>query len=163
MQANHIPSRIFQSNDPLEDQIQRDVLREISSAVTEQQKCQDEITRLEGLLAGLKEKDHTLSKHIRALKGTVSPIRRMPVELLREILAFVVHATPPRNNYHHEFRSCPQQFHPWSVALVCRRWMQVALSVPGFCTFRLDLNTSHERCCLKALRDRIRHFFAASG
>ncbi|KAL0952870.1 hypothetical protein HGRIS_007089 [Hohenbuehelia grisea] len=162
VQASHIPPRIFQSNDPLEDQIQRDVLREISTAVTEQQKCQNEIVRLEGLLSGLKEKDDALSKHIRALKGTVSPIRRMPVELLREIFAIVVHTTLPRN-YMHEFRTCLQQFHPWSIALVCRRWTQVSLSVPGLCTFKLDLNTSHERCCLKPLRDRIRHFFAASG
>ncbi|EIW84579.1 hypothetical protein CONPUDRAFT_50072, partial [Coniophora puteana RWD-64-598 SS2] len=78
--------------------------------------------------------DHTTTDHLRL----VSPVLRLPFELLSEIFVLsaeqTVRTTLHRNHipyFHRTYRVQAEASGALNVAQVCRKWREVALSTPS--------------------------------
>ncbi|KAF7300751.1 F-box domain-containing protein [Mycena kentingensis (nom. inval.)] len=67
-------------------------------------------------LGSLRAERKEMKRQLRAMSGVLSPIRRLPVEILSEIF-LCVHATTPQQT-------------PWRLGHICRAWRAVALGLP---------------------------------
>ncbi|KAJ7137877.1 hypothetical protein C8R44DRAFT_607043, partial [Mycena epipterygia] len=70
--------------------------------------------------------EQDLQTRINLHKAILSPHRRLPAEVLHEIFTYLVPAlreTSPDNSH------LASLLIPWSLALVCRRWRSIALSI----------------------------------
>ncbi|KAJ7646532.1 hypothetical protein FB45DRAFT_711947, partial [Roridomyces roridus] len=72
-----------------------------------------------------------LLQSLEVLKRILSPVRRLPNELLVEIFTVMVRDGFDKKHFEH----------PWVPSRVCRRWSAVALGTPSLWSFiPLDLN-----------------------
>ncbi|KAJ6563604.1 hypothetical protein DFH09DRAFT_477879 [Mycena vulgaris] len=95
------------------------------------------IALLDEALAFLSRRHAALLASLNAHKSIVSPIRRLPPELLGEIFSFSVHATYSLRGV----SGPPCRRAPWLLAHVCSRWAAVALASPVLWTMvSLDLD-----------------------
>ncbi|KAJ7117463.1 hypothetical protein C8R44DRAFT_626525, partial [Mycena epipterygia] len=118
-ESSPIPSDLLTTNrPPLDSEI-----LSIQNAITEQRAQKSLLdARISGLEASLKklmaDRD-MLEEKIWAHEGTLSPLRRMPTELLSSIFAL----TRPSGT-----REDPA---PWIVGQVCRHWRAIVSSQPS--------------------------------
>ncbi|KAF7342652.1 hypothetical protein MSAN_02022200 [Mycena sanguinolenta] len=82
-----------------------------------------EISGLKDHLRKLEKKRQTLSDYKAQHMGILSPLRRMPPEILGEIFSW------PQQSTFAVFR--PKENCPWILTHVCSRWRAVALSLPS--------------------------------
>ncbi|KAK7055129.1 hypothetical protein R3P38DRAFT_1345416 [Favolaschia claudopus] len=102
---------------------------------------EDEINRLKSALKVVQRNHSNLKAEMKGYKGILSPLRRLPAEILGEIFLYFVPSvdkTCPR----YEPLSVRSQFAkvspPWQLGQICRRWRAVALSLSELWAF-LDL------------------------
>ncbi|KAJ7621466.1 hypothetical protein FB45DRAFT_1032716 [Roridomyces roridus] len=88
----------------------------ISSAI---EKTQTDLARVQDAIALLVTQRTELEGFIRMNEAVVSPLRRMPNEMLSEIFRLSSNVTAPFDPAHN---------HAWVVARVCRRWRSVAVT-----------------------------------
>ncbi|KAJ7113985.1 hypothetical protein C8R44DRAFT_560379, partial [Mycena epipterygia] len=75
----------------------------------------------------LEEEHASLASYYTQNKGILSPLRRMPPEVLAEIFSWTlpwVHDAMGRWRF--DAKSCP-----WVLTHICGRWRQVAISTPS--------------------------------
>ncbi|KAE9404639.1 hypothetical protein BT96DRAFT_1071364 [Gymnopus androsaceus JB14] len=97
-------------------------------------------SRLQSMITAIRTKREIVKMEMAKYKSLLAPVRRMPNEILNHI--FVLYAHLQRN----EFTSYGWSFPGLSVALVCRRWRDVALTCPDLwssITISLDEDSSH--------------------
>ncbi|KAJ7752783.1 hypothetical protein DFH07DRAFT_774308 [Mycena maculata] len=125
-----VPSEILETNDPpAESQIpsirdfisraraQKIILNEQIALL--QSSLDKTVDNVDKLLAERESLDIQIHKH----EGALSPLRRMPIEILSLIFTYTM---PPYRRY--------AESAPWRVSAVCARWRTIALSQPCFWT-----------------------------
>ncbi|KAJ6480712.1 hypothetical protein C8R47DRAFT_1218566 [Mycena vitilis] len=81
-------------------------------------------------MASISRRRTELLQSMEAHKAVLSPIRRIPPEILGEIFSFIVHATFHFNDINRV--TLPVSRHaPWLLTRVCRHWAAVALETPA--------------------------------
>ncbi|KAK7012799.1 hypothetical protein R3P38DRAFT_3014489 [Favolaschia claudopus] len=93
-------------------------------------------TELDELLNGRRDLDIQIGKHL----GALSPLRRIPTELLSLIFEFAI---DPGERPGAPLGEILMNMVPWELSNVCARWRRIALSQPNLWTF-IGL-TSHTR------------------
>ncbi|KAJ7113991.1 hypothetical protein C8R44DRAFT_710391 [Mycena epipterygia] len=88
----------------------------------------DEIARLRDRLHELEEERGPLATYHAQNKAILSPLRRMPLELLGEIFSWTL---PTLRTARHSRRRGDFTDSPWVLAQICSRWRAVALSIPS--------------------------------
>ncbi|KAJ7113998.1 hypothetical protein C8R44DRAFT_229803 [Mycena epipterygia] len=88
----------------------------------------DEIARLRDRLHELEEERGPLATYYAQNKAILSPLRRMPPEVLGEIFSWTL---PTLRTARHPRRRRDFTDSPWVLAQVCSRWRAVALSLPS--------------------------------
>ncbi|KAF7330743.1 F-box domain-containing protein [Mycena venus] len=123
-----VSSDILESNEPPPDS-QIPLLRDfITKGLTRMDSFNAKIRLLQSSLDRLLEEKNELEIEIEKHRASLSPLRRMPPEILSLMFAF---ALPP-------FQPDAEPA-PWTVSAVCARWRATTLSQPVFWTF-VDLN-----------------------
>ncbi len=111
---------------------------------------QKEISILQQSLTALKQKEAHLLVADDELRGVLSPIRRLPREILAEILSLVPEPKP-RSYYDDK----AVQFHdvsdtssgyglPWTLSYVCQEWRTVLISLCPQLWTNLDIGSHPE-------------------
>ncbi|KAJ7465915.1 hypothetical protein FB451DRAFT_1041076, partial [Mycena latifolia] len=96
-------------------------------------------------MAVLSRRRAALLQSLNAHKSIISPIRRLPPEILGEIFSFSVYATYYFGDISEVSGPLANQA-PWVFTHVCRRWAAVALGTPMLWTMIfLDLDRLGER------------------
>ncbi|KAF7328294.1 F-box domain-containing protein [Mycena sanguinolenta] len=116
-----------------------------------------EISRLKNRLRELKDERTALSEFHSQNTRIISPVRRIPAEILGEIFSW----TLPSMHEGFDTEECP-----WVLTHVCRRWRAVALSTPSLWSL-ITIDFSNEqkyplqmiRLQLKRARSLKVHFF----
>ncbi|KAJ7312370.1 hypothetical protein DFH08DRAFT_943576 [Mycena albidolilacea] len=85
------------------------------------------IALLRSSLDELLEEEDKLRVDIRKHEGGLSPLRRIPIEILSHIFTFTL---PP-----HRLSYQRHDFAQWDVSAVCTRWRAIVISQPCFWTF----------------------------
>ncbi|THU90870.1 hypothetical protein K435DRAFT_246391 [Dendrothele bispora CBS 962.96] len=88
----------------------------------ELQNVNEEITRLDTLLNALRSRREKLVSYIHKHRQLLSPIRRLPAEIIAELFTFCLPATHPPT------RDLSEP--PLLLTLVCKQWREIALSTP---------------------------------
>ncbi|KAJ7176945.1 hypothetical protein C8R46DRAFT_1346865 [Mycena filopes] len=113
---------LLTSNDPPPDSEIPRILDLISDAQDRIDALDPQIHALQARLASLvRERDET-AKYLRAYRAMVSPLRRVPPEVLCEIFAWSV------------YNSGEREEPPWYLGHVCRFWRGIALAYPRLWT-----------------------------
>ncbi|KAK7024914.1 F-box domain-containing protein [Favolaschia claudopus] len=82
------------------------------------------------------EECDALELEIRKHRGAISPLRRVPTEVLSLIFEFVVHpGEPPYTTWGRFSCFITVRSVPWALSAVCVRWHDIALSQPNLWTF----------------------------
>ncbi|KAF9053813.1 hypothetical protein BDZ89DRAFT_295195 [Hymenopellis radicata] len=122
----------------------------INAEITALSSMQDELKivykRRQELLRALQKDRDSLDKCHRELLGAVSPLRRIPLELLQEIFLKAVEPDEPRYSGFAVF--CPDEA-PWIVRCVCRKW-RMAARCPQLWA---NLTISHDYGSMSVLKD----------
>ncbi|KAJ6466017.1 hypothetical protein C8R47DRAFT_1224150 [Mycena vitilis] len=105
----------------------------ITSLDSQTAALQSQIAALEEQVAARAELRDRERATIAALRYLIAPIRKLPVELLVEILLFSIHLTDSRHTKD-----------AFKVAQVCSRWRRVAHSTPRLWTGRITVKL--EKC-----------------
>ncbi|KAJ7036638.1 hypothetical protein C8F04DRAFT_1257864 [Mycena alexandri] len=121
-------NRFLNSNDPPTDSRDVDLVDSIiSQTESSMERVDDEITRLRQRLAQLEDRKTALSLHLARNKAILSPLRRMPPELLLEIFSWTLPSIL--------FLRRQDQFDvtdvPWILGHISSNWRAVALSSPS--------------------------------
>ncbi|KAF7356233.1 F-box domain-containing protein [Mycena venus] len=126
-----VPRDILETNDPpLESQIP--FLRDfVSNGRARLSALNAKIASLQSAMDRLRKERDAIAVDIRKHEGGLSPLRRMPPEILTHIFAFNL-----LSRYFNE-RAL------WTVSAVCARWRTIVLSQPGFWT-TIDYNHSEK-------------------
>ncbi|KAJ7117478.1 hypothetical protein C8R44DRAFT_790808 [Mycena epipterygia] len=116
-----VSSDILDTNNP-PDEIQIPSIRDfISSAGAHRGLLNAKIASLRLSLDKLLKERETLDIEIEKHKGGLSPLRRMPTEIISLIFTFTLPPHVP-----------DAESAPWTVSAVCARWRAIALSQPYF-------------------------------
>lgn len=91
----------------------------LTRAYKDLRRCEREIARLEGTLHALRQSQSALQLTTDCIKALLSPARKLPPELLREIAAYTL---PSR------WWADRVAKHPWNFTQVCRSWRSAAIS-----------------------------------
>ncbi|KAJ7633009.1 hypothetical protein FB45DRAFT_914150 [Roridomyces roridus] len=118
------------------------------------------LAMLEEPLAYLHRQQTHLLRSVETHKAILSPIRRLPPEIIAEIFAFTVEATFHFGDIS-EVMGPMSQHAPWVFTRVCRRWAEIALAMPSLWSMVfLDLDRFGERGTvemIKLLHERSRN------
>ncbi|KAK7027611.1 hypothetical protein R3P38DRAFT_2526470 [Favolaschia claudopus] len=126
---------LFISNDaphPSQSAVVEEVLR---AKQTELSKLEHDIKRVESALNALQTNHDNLQAELDGYKSILSPIRRVPPEVLGEIFLYLV---PSADKTHPHCDSLARISLPWKLGQICCRWRAVALSLSELWAF-LDL------------------------
>ncbi|KAK7031834.1 ABC protein [Favolaschia claudopus] len=119
--------RLLNSNDCPEDLQDLDV---VESVMSQTESCltriESNITRLRARMKQLETQKAYLAEYLAKNKAIVSPLRRLPPELLLEIFSW----TLPSILTVRRHGSLNLAESPWALSRVCSRWRAVALSSP---------------------------------
>ncbi|KAJ7879205.1 hypothetical protein B0H14DRAFT_2709619, partial [Mycena olivaceomarginata] len=91
---------------------------------------------LQSRLDEIRKESDALAKEVSKHEGSLSPLRRLPTEILLRIFTFTLppHQRDPDNaaftNAHPNPRMVERA--PWTVSAVCARWRAIAVSQPCF-------------------------------
>ncbi|KAJ7073054.1 hypothetical protein C8F01DRAFT_1362266 [Mycena amicta] len=88
---------------------------------TKEAKADEEVSRLEKLLATAIQTREALRELVNAHVALISPMRRVPDDILRVVFLAVNDLEPP---------TLHPKFAPMILSHICQRWRQVALSTP---------------------------------
>ncbi|KAJ7649066.1 hypothetical protein DFH06DRAFT_996807, partial [Mycena polygramma] len=89
-----------------------------------------QVASLDEAMASISRRRTELLQSVEAHKVVLSPIRRVPPEILGEIFSFIVHATFYFNDIN-RVKLLASRHAPWLLARVCRHWSAVALATPS--------------------------------
>ncbi|KAJ7180977.1 hypothetical protein C8R46DRAFT_1345154 [Mycena filopes] len=129
LQLSTIPREILETNEPVPDLILPSIRAFISEGSARRGRLDAKIASLRTALNELLEEREPLDIEVQKHLGAVSPLRRMPTELLSLIFAFAS-ANDGLLSTHSG---------PWLVSMVCSRWRKVALAQPSLWT-RINLD-----------------------
>ncbi|KAF8965951.1 hypothetical protein BDZ97DRAFT_741370 [Flammula alnicola] len=76
-----------------------------------------------------KHKIAQAAKFIHAHEAIISPIRRMPPEILQEIFSFILEHSTLEHSIRNPYRRVTRDL-PWTLSQVCQSWRATALSLP---------------------------------
>ncbi|KAJ6454384.1 hypothetical protein C8R45DRAFT_601978 [Mycena sanguinolenta] len=105
-----------------------------------------EISRLKERLRELEDEHNALSGYHAQNTRILSPLRRMPAEILGEIFA----GTLPSGSEVFAIENCP-----WILTYVCSRWRAVALSKPSLWSLITIDFTANQHYSLKLIRTQL--------
>ncbi|KAJ7262683.1 hypothetical protein B0H12DRAFT_960568, partial [Mycena haematopus] len=94
------------------------ILNTIDEKRARKTRLEDRIAAVQSLLEELRAEHDNMEAEIRTHEGTLSPLRRMPTELLSLIFVFAYCST-----YWEA---------PWTASQVCHRWRAITLAQPSF-------------------------------
>ncbi|KAK7470083.1 hypothetical protein VKT23_001524 [Stygiomarasmius scandens] len=115
-------SHLFNANQPV-SLVDIPVIHDLLSKLLEKLQHLDfEIIRSETTLARLKRERRDVEKYVKAHQRLLSPIVRLPSEILSEIFVCCL----PEDRH----PTCSASNAPLSLGLVCQRWREVCLSTP---------------------------------
>ncbi|KAJ7309122.1 hypothetical protein DFH08DRAFT_1050118 [Mycena albidolilacea] len=122
--------RLLRSNDaPLDSEIPsiRDF---ISDGQNQVEILNSQINNLGGMIARLTRKRDEMAEHVLQHRVALSPVRRVPAELVCEILAMSLSNNDggDDDNDGFKFPNAP----PWHLGHICRFWRRTALAYPAF-------------------------------
>ncbi|KAF8965487.1 hypothetical protein BDZ97DRAFT_2058033 [Flammula alnicola] len=121
---------------PEDESTIRETIKEVHRTLTS---VDDEIHRLRSGLAGLEEYRSHLHTTLKHRQAVISPIRRLPPEILGEIFLFAAEGCSmiwPRRHL-----NADDDAMPWLLGKICSYWRTVALSLPKLWSeIHLDLN-----------------------
>ncbi|KAL0579416.1 hypothetical protein V5O48_002587 [Marasmius crinis-equi] len=131
------------------------ISQSLLDAEVELKEYQAQINRLQASIWALESKSKRLMKNMESYRSLLSPVRRMPLEILTMIFTFLcgnndlVPSTPPP---------------AISLSMVCGRWRDIALSSPTlWSTLSLDFSHWTEAARLHSLENTTRLFMENSG
>ncbi|KIJ67016.1 hypothetical protein HYDPIDRAFT_52762, partial [Hydnomerulius pinastri MD-312] len=117
---------------------QRDEVRVLlADPKVQLESVEDDIVRLQARLAEFQRRKRELSAYVEDLGALLSPIRRMPPEIMARVFDFCgdVHVRGPHSE--------PSKRAPLLLGSVCRSWRALSLAMPRLWTaLYLDLPTS---------------------
>ncbi|KAJ6501907.1 hypothetical protein C8R45DRAFT_924387 [Mycena sanguinolenta] len=100
---------------------------ELSHAIAYMDELESQVAMYDKALSSLQFRRKQLLQSIKTHKSILSPIRRLPPEILGEIFSLIVRATFHSSGY----TPLPVTQHaPWLLTRVCRHWSAVALATP---------------------------------
>ncbi|KAJ7625653.1 hypothetical protein FB45DRAFT_1030002 [Roridomyces roridus] len=117
-----LPKDLLKTNDPASEWQKPGILDFISRARAQRDSLDAKIAEFQSVLYQLSSEADALDTDIRKHEGTLSPLRRMPPEVLSTIstiFTFTFSKTPSH-------RKDPSA--PWICSAVCARWRHIALS-----------------------------------
>ncbi|KAJ7306163.1 hypothetical protein DFH08DRAFT_517625 [Mycena albidolilacea] len=127
-----IPSDLLETNRPPTDPEILDIHGAIDEKRAQKTRLEARIAAVQSLLEKLRVDCDNLDDDIQAHEGTLSPLRRIPIELLSLIFVFA-----SRFKY--------LEPTPWTASQVCHLWRTVALSQSSFwATINLDFGRMSE-------------------
>ncbi|KAJ7625640.1 hypothetical protein FB45DRAFT_750624, partial [Roridomyces roridus] len=91
----------------------------VSRGKARRTRLNEQLAYLQSLMNRLLDQRDPLDVEIRKHEGALSPLRRMPPELLLLIFEYAM------------YPYFPSAETPWTVAVVCRHWRKIALSQPS--------------------------------
>ncbi|KAJ7231048.1 hypothetical protein B0H12DRAFT_218789 [Mycena haematopus] len=119
---------LLTTNEPPEDSESTSTIRSvISKTAARLASLEDEIYKTKQKLKHLKDERTSLSSHHAQHKAILSPLRRMPPELLSEIFL----STLPSVRETWETRKHYMDHSSWVLSHVSSRWRMVSLSIPS--------------------------------
>ncbi|KAJ7483507.1 hypothetical protein FB451DRAFT_1555457 [Mycena latifolia] len=124
---------------PPEDEDLTFIRAVVSKLGTRLADVENEISRLRDQLQKLEKERASLSRSLAQNNAVLSPLRRMPTELLGEIFSWTLPSVSEALNWP-RFQA---QHSPWVLTQVCRRWRAVALSTPSLWS-RIAINFDFE-------------------
>ncbi|KAF9026741.1 hypothetical protein BDZ89DRAFT_922930, partial [Hymenopellis radicata] len=83
------------------------------------------LAELQSAANALVQERNQLVRYANSFKSLLSPIRRLPPELLMEIFQHACAHTSRDDSFYHTSSR-------WAIPHVCREWRRVALSCPPF-------------------------------
>ncbi|KAI5896660.1 uncharacterized protein SCHCODRAFT_02196175 [Schizophyllum commune H4-8] len=92
----------------------------LERAYDDLRRCEREIACLEGTLHALRQSQSALQLTTECINALLSPVRKLPTELLREIASY----TLPSRWWTDRIAK-----HPWNFTQVCRSWRSAAISI----------------------------------
>ncbi|KAJ7260928.1 hypothetical protein B0H12DRAFT_1217875, partial [Mycena haematopus] len=124
-------TRLLRSNDAPTPSQQNSVERILREKQTELSALGDEISGLESTLRTLRKKHGDLAAEMREYSCILSPIRRVPPEIIGEIfLYFAPSIIDPNDFLPHTHRTHPTQvWLPWKLGHICHQWRTISLSL----------------------------------
>ncbi|KAJ7314401.1 hypothetical protein DFH08DRAFT_716765 [Mycena albidolilacea] len=130
------PGNVLDTNNPpLESQIP--LLQEfVSRGRARLVVLHDQMVLLQSRLGEIRKESDALAKEVLKHEGSLSPLRRLPTEILLRIFTFTLppHQRDPDNaaftNAHPNPRMVERA--PWTVSAVCARWRAIAVCQPRF-------------------------------
>lgn len=120
-----IPKHLLETNDPpleSEEMLLRQIIEEADFQKDISQ-LDDGIARAELMLIAMKRRRSEIQASALAAKGVVSPIRRVPKEIIIEIVLYALH--------HDSGTTLNVKQGPWVYSQVCRLWREEILSRRG--------------------------------
>ncbi|KAJ7812044.1 hypothetical protein B0H14DRAFT_3753981 [Mycena olivaceomarginata] len=125
VEPSPIPRDILDTNNPPAESNHPALRAFVSCGSAHRAHLNATIAALKAELTKLLEERKSLDAEIWKHEGALSPLRRMPVEIISLIFKF---AAP--------FRSSVMNFQegPWTLSAVCSRWRNIALSQPSLWT-----------------------------
>ncbi|KAJ7595508.1 hypothetical protein C8J56DRAFT_922495 [Mycena floridula] len=120
-----IPKHLLETNDPpleSEETLLRQIIEEADFQKDISQ-LDDGIARAELMLIAMKRRRSEIQASAIAAKGVVSPIRRVPKEIIIEIVLYALH--------HDSGTTLNVKQGPWVYSQVCRLWREEILSRRG--------------------------------
>ncbi|KAF7305223.1 ABC protein [Mycena kentingensis (nom. inval.)] len=118
---------LLRSNDPPDDAERATIHRAASALDDRLSLLRNEVARLESQLKALHTELHTLSARREELDTLVSPLRRLPNELLIEIFTHTLPSTSAVMEYG-LYREFKLDMSPWCLMRVSSRWRRVAIT-----------------------------------
>ncbi|KAJ7248446.1 hypothetical protein C8J57DRAFT_717805 [Mycena rebaudengoi] len=110
---------------PLDSEI-RTTRKSVHAGHARLSELDEKIFFLESSLATLRQERQAVEHHIQQHLAILSPIRRLPFDLLGEIFSW----TLPHLYFHEDyFSSMDMSLSPWVLTHICRRWRNVSLSL----------------------------------
>ncbi|KAJ7587190.1 hypothetical protein C8J56DRAFT_943780 [Mycena floridula] len=100
-------------------------------------RCDDEIFRLEGLIRAVEKRQEEIGESMALHRAALSPIRRLPAEILRIIFTFYCDIGFWETEIFEERRRFCEgvaSFEPFTLASTCAYWRQIVLDMPSLWT-----------------------------
>ncbi|KAJ7677768.1 hypothetical protein DFH06DRAFT_1167126 [Mycena polygramma] len=119
---------LLNSNDPPQDSDIPGVLSAISETEAQLASVEDEIARVSEQLKKLRQMRSSLSSYRTRNRAILSPLRRMPPEILGEIFMCTL---PSSNLRIARGKGIQITDSPWVLTHVCQDWKKISLSIPS--------------------------------
>lgn len=103
------------------------IVQLLGQAETDIERCDVELGRLQQLIDQLEFKKVALKSHVEGYKSLLTPIRKLPSELLREVFLFVC----CNNTIKSKDEECIVDVPGIAISQTCAHWRALALSCPA--------------------------------